>query len=91
MHPMRTTLSIADDLLRDLRALAQARNLTLTDAANAVLRAGLATLDDRDRHRSRFREQTAEMGMPTIDLTRALSLAAELEDEEVVRKLQLRK
>jgi hypothetical protein len=28
---------------------------------------------------------------PGIDLTKALQLAAELEDEEIVRKLQLRK
>ena len=88
---MRTTLSIADDLLRDLRALANARNLTLTDAANAVLRAGLTTLDERGGRRSRFREHPADMGVPSIDLTKALSLAAELDDEEVVRKLQLRK
>ena len=84
-------MSIADDLLRDLRALAHARNSTLTDVANAVLRAGLAVLDERDRRPSRFREQPAEMGVPTIDLTKALSLAAEVEDEEVVRKLESRK
>jgi hypothetical protein len=91
MTDMRTTLSIPDDLLRDLRALARSQKSTLTDAANKVLRAGLAALDEPDRRRSRFREQPTDLGAPTIDLTKALSLAAQLEDEEVVRKLQLRK
>jgi len=88
---MRTTLSIADDLLKDLRALARARKLTLTDAANTVLRAGLASLDEGVQPRSRFREQPADMGVPTVDLTKALTLAAGMEDEETLRKLELRK
>jgi len=91
MRSVRTTLSIADDLLKDLRALAHARRLTLTAAANTVLRAGLASLSERDQPRSRFREQPVDMGVPTVDLTKALALAAGMEDQEVLRKLELRK
>ena len=31
------------------------------------------------------------MGRPTVDLDKALALAARLEDEEILRKLALRK
>ena len=91
MHPVRTTLSIADDLLRDLRALARARKQTLTDAANTVLRVGLASLESGPPRARRFREPPADLGVPSVDLTKALSFAARLEDEEVVRKLEMRK
>ena len=37
-------------------------------------------------------EQTRPLGVrPGVDLTKALGVAAELEDEETVRKLELRK
>ncbi len=88
---MRTTLSIADDILRDLRALAHAQGKSVTETANGVLRAGLAALAEPGRKRRHFEEEPIDMGIPRVDLTKALALAAEIEDEEVVRKMQLRK
>jgi len=39
-----------------------------------------------------YRELTRSLGVqPGVDLTKALRLAAELEDEETVRKLELRR
>jgi len=40
----------------------------------------------------RFRQKSFPMGAsaPGLDLTKALSLAAELEDAEIVRKLKIR-
>ena len=56
---------------------------------NATLRAGL----DAGRTAAKpYREVTRSLGVqPGIDLTKALRLAAALEDEETVRKLELRK
>ena len=38
-----------------------------------------------------FRTATANLGLPTVNLDRALQLAAELEDEELIRKMRLGK
>jgi hypothetical protein len=56
---------------------------------NAVLRRGL---DDGAGAREPFRIEARALGLrPGIDLDRALELAARLEDEETLRKLELRK
>ena len=86
---MRTTLSIADDILRDLKALASKRGISLTKVANDILRAGLAR--GVDPKRRRYREEIVDLGEPILDLVRALEIAERLEDDETVRKLELRK
>jgi hypothetical protein len=87
---MRTTLAIADDVVRDLKALARDRGQSLTAVANSILRAGLATLG-RSRHKpQRFREDVADLGAARLDLTKALAVAAVDEDAEWVRRLELR-
>lgn len=58
------------------------RGLTFKEALNDAIRAGLAA----DRSREPFRTPTADMGLPTVNLDRALALAGELEDDELVRK-----
>ncbi len=88
---MRTTLAIADDILRELRKISRSTKRPLTVTANEVLRAGLAAMRKPPPRRKRFREAAVDMGLPTVDLTKALELAASVEDEEVVRKLALRK
>ena len=56
---------------------------------NATLRAGLEAGRAAGH---RFEERTVDLGVqPGIDLTKALRLASELEDEAVSRKLELRK
>ena len=88
---MRTTLALADDILRDLRAFAQSRGVSLTKAANSVLRVGLATVNDPSRRRRRYVEDVVDLGVPTVDLDRALLIAASLEDEQTLRKLEQHK
>lgn len=62
------------------------RKLTFKQAVNAVIRAGSA-----DAARTPFRTRTFDMGEPAIPLDKALRLAGELEDEAIIRKLELRK
>ena len=88
---MRTTLAIADDILRDLKALARRRRTSLTRVANEVLRAGLARESEPEHRRRPYREEVVDLGKPNIDLGRALEIAVRLEDEETLRKLELRK
>lgn len=84
---MRTTVNIADDILRDLKELSRSRQTSLTATVTDVLRAGLAQIS-KPRRRRRYRQKTYDMGVPKVDLTKALQLAAELEDEETLRKME---
>jgi hypothetical protein len=88
---MRTTLAIAEDILRELKKLARAGERSMTDVANDALRAGLAAMREPPRKNRTFKESPADLGEPQVDLTKALALAANVEDEEHVRKYQLRK
>ena len=84
---MRTTLTLDPDVADRLRALARERGLPFKQVVNAVLRRGLG-----DGSQERFRIDARALGLrPGIDLDQALELAARLEDEETLRKLELRK
>ena len=86
---MRTTLTLDPDVADRLRALARERGLPFKQVVNAVLRRGL---DDGSGTREPFRIEARALGLrPGIDLDQALELAARLEDEETLRKLELRK
>ena len=88
---MRTTLTIADDILREMKARAHETGVSLTRVANDVLRAGLDRRAASSRPRRRYREEVADLGEPRVNLDRALALAAKLEEEETLRKLEQRK
>lgn len=84
---MRTTLTLDPDVADRLRALARERGLPFKQVVNTVLRRGLGAGE-----REPFRIEARSLGLrPGIDLSQALELAARLEDEETMRKLELRK
>ncbi len=87
---MRTTLTLDPDVAAKLRSLARERGVSFKEVVNGVLRLGLssgATPSSRP-----YKLVTKRMGLrPGIDLDHALRLAAELEDAETIRKLELRK
>jgi len=86
---MRTTLTLDSDVADRLRALARERRLPFKQVVNAVLRRGL---DDGSGARKPFEVEARALKLqPGVDLDQALELAARLEDEETLRKLQLRK
>ena len=88
---MRTTVRIDDDLLRDLKMKAQRQGTSLTKLLNEVIRCGLTQPARPRRKTGRFRQKTHDMGPPLVDLTKALALAGQLEDEEIIKKLRLGK
>ncbi len=88
---MRTTTRIDDDVLEELKSLAQEKEEPLTRVLNRTLRAGLKASRTPGRRRRPHVEKTYAMGRPRTDLRRALAKAIELEDEEILRKLTLRK
>jgi hypothetical protein len=89
MPSIRTTVTLDPDVAEQLKVLARRRNLSFKAALNSTVRAGLAV--ERGGARP-YQAPARPMGLrPGIDLTHALRLADALEDEEIVRKLALRK
>ena len=88
---MRTTLTLDDDLLRDLKNKAYITGLPLKEIANKALRAGLKDIEKPKPHKP-YTCKSHSLGYPPrADLDRALDLADHLESEEIARKLSLRK
>ena len=87
---MRSTVRIDDDLMTALRVRSEDEGLTMTRMLNRLLRSGIAAESSAAR-RLRYREETACMGGPRVDLDKALALASALEDDEILRRLSLRK
>lgn len=88
---MRTTLRIDDDLLRELKRRAQSQRTTLGALVNRLLRHGLHARSLERAGRRGYRERTASLGRPALNLDKALALATTLEDEEIAEKLARRK
>jgi hypothetical protein len=86
---MRTTVTLDPDVVEQLKAFARRRNLSFKAALNSAVRAGLGA--ERGGVRP-YQAPARPMGLrPGIDLTHGLQLADALEDEEIARKLALRK
>lgn len=87
---MRTTVDIDPHLLKRLRAEARRRGVSFKAMLTTALRQGL----DEERARGgRYRCPTFSMGPPKdpFNLDKALAVVGVLEDEEIARKLALRK
>ena len=88
---MRTTINIEDELLERMRDLAKRRQVSFRALLSRVLRLGLERLDPRSDAEP-YSTPTFSMGFPPhLDLDKAIAIASDIEDEETVRKLQVRK
>jgi ribbon-helix-helix CopG family protein len=86
---MRTTVTLDADVAAKLKAVARARGISFKQALNQAVRAGLG---GPRRSGRRFAQPTQPMGLrPGFDLDKALKLASALEDEEIARKIEVRK
>ncbi len=87
---MRTTVDIEAGLLKRLRIAARRKGVTVKEYLAVVLERGL---EEQPASHGRFRLPTFSMGRPrpSINLDKALRLAANMEDEETARELTLRK
>jgi hypothetical protein len=86
---MRTTVTLDPDVAARVKRLAKERGIPFKEALNSTLRAGLGA--DMPSARP-YRVRARNMGLrPGVDLDKALRLAATLEDEATLRKLELRK
>jgi hypothetical protein len=79
---MRTTVTLDPDTESAVRQLMEQRGISFKQALNDAIRAGT--------HGGTpvFRTDVQRMGVPTVNLDRALQLAGELEDEEILRRMR---
>ncbi|HEX2360971.1 MAG TPA: type II toxin-antitoxin system VapB family antitoxin [Jiangellaceae bacterium] len=84
---MRTTITLDPDVEALVSKVMRERGLTFKEAVNQALRRALSARAERQPYRT----PTFDMGEPQLPLERALRLAGDLEDDEIVRKLGLRK
>lgn len=74
---MRTTITLEPDVEVLLKQAMRERGITFKDAVNQAVRTGLGT---RSEKLPPFKQRTFHMGVPLVDLTKALALADELDD-----------
>ena len=87
---MRTTVTLDPDVEALLRSLMRERDLSFKEALNRALRSALG--GGTGGTPPKYELRTYRMGFrPEFALDQALSLAAAIEDEEIARKLSLRK
>ncbi|MGH8532725.1 MAG: antitoxin [Gammaproteobacteria bacterium] len=86
---MRTTVTLDADVEALLRKAMRDRGESFKQVLNAAIREGLVSA--RRKAAKPFKQRTFDLGEPLIDLTKALSLATELEDTETIAKMQRRR
>lgn len=84
---MRTTVTLEPDAEALIRRLMRERDLSFKEAVNLAIRRGLAS----DEETPAFSTPTRDLGVASVPLDRALTLAGEIEDEHLVRRLSIRK
>lgn len=80
---MRTTITLDPDVAELVRRLMRERNLTFKVAVNTAIRSALAPPEPS----AEADLPVFDMGEPRLPVEHSLRLAAELEDEEIVRQL----
>ena len=87
---MRTTITLDPDVEQLLKNVLRERDVTFKEAVNDALRAGLSGTTTGKR--TRFRQRTFSLGTgQAFRWDKALDMASAIEDEEIIRKMMLRK
>jgi hypothetical protein len=87
MPQMRTTVTLDPDVEARLRAAMRERGVSFKVAINDAVRSGLGAPSVPAK---RFKVKSAPLGL-RINIDKALTIAGEMEDEEILRKRELRK
>lgn len=81
---MRTTVTLDPDTEQLVRRRMREHNQSFKQAINDLLRSAAA----QSPSSKPFRTETASMGVSQVNLDRALQVVADLEDDELVRKMR---
>ncbi len=87
MLDMRTTVTLDPDVEARLRAVMRERGISFKAAVNDAIRAGLS---EPSAVRKPFKMKTAPLGA-RFNIDKALTIAGEMEDEEIIRKMEMGK
>lgn len=79
---MRTTVTLDSDTEQIVRRRMKERGMSFKEALNDAIRSGVTG------SRTTFRTETASMGEPTVNLDRALQVVADLEDDDLIRRMR---
>lgn len=85
---MRTTVTLDPDVAAQIKSYMRETGVSFKEALNYAIRSGLGKTG---KTRKSFRQKSYDMGLPSISLRKALQHSAELEDEEILRDLSIRK
>jgi hypothetical protein len=80
---MRTTVTLDPDTEQIIRDRMAAKGVSFKQALNDSIREGRL-----DAEQQPFSTPTVHMGTPAVDLTKALRIAGELEDDELSREIR---
>jgi hypothetical protein len=83
---MRTTVTLDPDTTALIEQRMRERGISFKQALNDAIRAGAAPASAEP-----FRTDTADLGTPSVNLDRALQVAADLEDDDLIRRMRLGK
>ncbi len=78
---MRTTLTIDDDVAKQLERLQRERDTSLKDVVNDLLRRGLRETEGAPKRRKPFRTATFAMGRSLVNVDNIAETLALLEGE----------
>jgi ribbon-helix-helix CopG family protein len=90
MPRMRTTVTLDPDVAAKLKEETRKRGISFKEALNSSVRRGLERGEAKPRP-YRLPPPQRMGARPGVNLDKALQLAGELEDAEIMRKLQLGK
>lgn len=79
---MRTTVTLDPDAEQIIRRRMRERGMSFKDALNDAIRSSV------ERPGQRFVTEVASMGESRVNLDRALQVAADLEDDELLRRMR---
>jgi len=79
---MRTTVTLDDEVVQLIHRRMAEQHVSFKKALNDAIREGAS----RRPAPPRFTTRTADLGVPSVNLDRALQIAADLEDEELIRR-----
>lgn len=85
---MRTTITLDAEARALVEREMRERQRSFKDVVNDAIKAGLGA---RARASAVVELPVHDLGVPLVDLDKALQLAGELEDEEILRELALGK
>jgi hypothetical protein len=83
---MRTTVTLDPDVQTLLKNAMRKADKSFKQVLNDGLRAGLSTRPAPKA--TAWEPMTFDMGVPLVDLTKANALAGELEDQELIARMQ---